>query len=135
MSKDSFESARLLRMRERFMQGMREGAYEGVSAKEHQKIDERVERIRSRAEAHIEKHRGDWVSKETTKLIERHKGQLRPTISPRRVLQTETSPGALAKRAYENVTMRCEQRMTRIDNIGESMKEQLRNINRNKMDM
>ena len=135
MSKDPFESARLLRMRERFMQGMREGAYEGVSAKEHQKIDERVERIRSRAEDHFEKHRGDWVSKETKKLIERHKGQLRPTISPRGVLQTETSPGALAKRAYENVTMRCEQRMTRIENIGEVMKEQLSNRNKNKMDM
>ena len=135
MTKDPFESTRLLRMRERFMQGMREGAYEGVSAKEHQKIDERVERIRSHAVAHIEKHKGDWVSKETTKLIERHKGQLRPTISPRRVLQTETSPGALAKRAYENVSMRCEQRMARIDNIGEGMKEQLRIRNRNKMDM
>lgn len=122
-------------MRERFMQGMREGAYEGVSAKEHQKIDERVERIRSHAEAHIEKHRGVWVSKETTKLIERHKGQLRPTISPRGVLQTETSPGALAKRAYENVSMRCEQRMARIDNIGEDMKERLRIRNRNNMDM
>jgi hypothetical protein len=117
------------------MEGMREGAYEGVSAEAHQKLDERVENIRTRAEEHFNKHKGDWIAKEAKRLFERHKGQLRPTISPKGVLQTETTPSALAQRAYDNVTMRYEQRITRIQEAGESLKKKLRNTIRNNMDM
>ena len=122
MSDELFDSAKQLRMRERFASLTKQPSISPLS--EQGKLHDRLDKLRSKQAAHFERHSPIWLQKELSKLILKHKGQLQPTLSPRYVLQTETSPAALAKRAMNNVEIRKQARMDRVEKIGARMLEQ-----------
>lgn len=124
-----FESAQQLRMRAIFQKNSRKGFYHESASIELQKFEERFERIQTKMKTHLEKHSPVWVGKETSKLLLKHRGQLIPQLSPTGFIHTETTPAAIAQRAYRAVENRLDQRRDNLEKIGERMKTELMNMN------
>ena len=122
---DDFPSARQMQMRAVFERLSRDGFPSSAANPDLAKFEERVQRLRTKMADHLDRHRPGWWAQENQKLVLRHKGQLRPTLTPKGILQTETSPAALAKKAYENVEMRCRQRIERFENTCTHMRARL----------
>ena len=138
MRDDPFESARLLRMRAAFDKAVQEGVRSENRNSVRGRLEERIERVTARAEAHVKKHLPIWVARENQKLVQKHRGQLKPSLSPKWVLQTETSPAALAQRAYQNVEQRIKARLKKIEQIGNHLQNRTSSVeinNRNKSGM
>lgn len=122
MAKYPFESAQQIRMLETFDKAIRDGAHHAIADPNKRKLEERIERITQKATEHFSKHSPSWVSKENAKLVAEHKGHLKPTLTPRWIVQTETSPAALAQKAFANVEHRVAQRMEKINQIANRMR-------------
>lgn len=124
-----FESAQQIRMRAIFEKNSRKGFYNKESSIDLQKFEERFERIQTKMKSHFEKHSPVWVGKETSKLLLKHRGQLTPQPSPTGFIHTETTPAAIAQRAYKAVENRLNQRRDDLEKIGERMRSRLNNTN------
>lgn len=136
MSKYPFDSARQLQIRKQFEKAERLGR-ELAPGSELERLQARVERIRKQQQQHFERLKPVWIARETNELLQKHKGQLQPSLSPKYVLQTETSPAALAKRAYRNVEERIQTRIEKTESISARMIASLKNniTAKQKMDM
>ena len=75
-----------------------------------------------KAVEHFAKHSPTWISKENAKLVAEHKGSLKPSLTPKWIVQTETSPAALAQKAFAEVEHRVSQRMEKINQIANRMR-------------
>ena len=142
MKDDPFESARMLRMRAAFEKAVKQGSEHAISDPLRRRMEERIANVRARVQVHVERHTPSWIGRENQKLVQEHKGKLKPSLSPKWILQTETSPAALAQQAYRNVEARIEQRLNKLDQIVNRMRQKMDDHdpdgsprNRNRMNM
>ena len=97
MKDDPFESARLKRMRAAFEKAIKQGSEHAISDPHRRQMEERIANVKAKVQAHVERHSPSWIGRENQKLVQEHKGKLKPSLSPKWILQTETSPAALAQ--------------------------------------
>lgn len=142
MAKYPFESAQQIRMREVFDKAIRDGAHHTIADPVRRKLEERIEHVKAKAAIHFARHSPTWISKENSRLVGEHKGKLKPSLTPKWVVQTETSPAALAQRAFTNVEHRIEKRLEKIEQIANRLRNEIgpddphgSPKNRNKMSM
>jgi len=120
-----FESAQQLRMRKAFEMAAKDPDPNRSTTINAEKIENRIKAVRNKLDAHLDRQKSIWVGREAVKLFERHKGQLRPGLSPKMIPQTETSPAALAQQAHQNVQLRCEKRVERLERIVQGLRNNL----------
>lgn len=142
MAKDPFENAYQLRMRAVFDRAIQDGAHHAIADPNLRKLEERIEQLSEKAVKHFARHKPSWIAKENSKLVAEHKGKLKPSLTPKWIVQTETSPAALAKRAFSNVEQRIEKRLERIELIANRLRNKIGPddpnggpLNRNKIGM
>ncbi len=121
MSGYPFDSARQLQMRKQFEKAEKLGR-DMLRDPEGTKIQARIDGVMKRQQKHIERHKPTWIACENRKLVSEHREKLRPTLTPKYILQTETSPAALAHQAFKNVEMRIENKLQKTQAIAERMK-------------
>jgi len=127
MSDYPFDPAQQLRMQELFKKNAGEKYREKSDSPELQKFEERFERVKAKMIHHLERHSSLWIGREIKALFMKHKGQLKPTLSPKGILQTETSPAALARKAWQNVEARKTRRISKLNEISNRMKMKISN--------
>lgn len=127
MRDNPFESAAQLRMRAAFEKAVREKSYLAANDPHRRKLEARIDKTIEKARAHLARHSPAWVAKENARLVQKHKGQLKPQLSPKWVLRTETSPAAIARQAFRNVDERNAARLRKIDAIATRMRARLEN--------
>lgn len=120
-----FESAQQIRMRAVFEKAARQGYYHDAENVDLRKFEERLDRVQTKMKSHLERHTPKWVGREMTKLFQEHRGKLRPVLSPKGILQTETSPAALAQKAMNNVDMRNSAKIRKLNQIADRMRQRL----------
>ena len=125
MARDPFESAHQMKMRAVFDKAIRDGAHHAITDPNRRKLEERIERVTERASAHFARQSPTWISKENAKLVAEHKGKLKPSLSPKWIVQTETSPAALAQRAFANVEQRISKRVDTLNQIANRMRDRI----------
>ena len=126
-----FESAQQLRMRKAFEIAAKDPDPSRSIGIEAEKIEQRIKKVRDKLDAHLDRQKPIWVGREAVKLFERHKGQLKPSLSPKMIPQTETSPAALAQQAHRNVQLRCEKRVERLESVIQRLRNDLGEPNKN----
>ena len=114
------------RMQALFRESGREGYREDTGNPVLNQFDERVEKVKAKLSTHLERHSPVWIGRETFKLIEENIGKLQPKLTPKWIVQTETSPSALAQKAYANVEHRNLQRIEKLNQITNRMRQQIK---------
>ncbi|MEM9670883.1 MAG: hypothetical protein AAF950_18420 [Pseudomonadota bacterium] len=127
MSDYPFDTAQQLRMRELFEKNAGEEYREASDSPKLQKFEERFEGVKAKMIDHLERQSSLWIGRETRDLLLKHKGQLKPTLSPKGILQTETSPAAIARKAWQNVEARKLRRISKLNEIGNRVRMKISN--------
>jgi len=124
MDEELFKSAKLMKMRDKF----REAASPQPSNTDngqHSLRNDKIENTRANLVEHLERHKPAWYGRETAKVLQEQKGKLKPTLTPKWIVDTQTSPGTLARQALHNVDQRCEQRLNRFEEIALRARERM----------
>lgn len=120
-----FESAQQIRMRAVFEKAARQGYYHDAENVDLRKFEERLDRVQTKMKSHLERHTPRWIGIEARRLFQEHRGKLKPTLSPKGILRTETSPAALARKAMNNVEMRNSAKIRKLNQIAIHMRQKL----------
>lgn len=122
--KNPFESAHQKKMQAIFEKA-RERSELTPGNRQQNALDDRLQRVKAKLADHTSRHRPAWVARENSKLVALNKGKLKPSLSPKGILQTETSPAAIAQRAYQNVDHRIAKRMEKLEAIANRARNRL----------
>lgn len=125
MTDDPFDSARQKRMRAAFDKAVKDGAYHSIADPQLSALEERLERVSEKLQNHLNKHKKMWIGREYGRLVEKHKGRLKPTLSPKWIVQTETSPAALLRQAYMIVENHNSMRLAKLNQIADRLRTRL----------